>query len=75
MIKNKIHRENRIEIDLTGPQGNAYFLLGTAIRLGRQIGWTQKEIDELQNKMMLSDYEHLVDVFDESFGSFVILYR
>ena len=25
-------------IDLTGPQGNAYFLLGTAMKLCKQIG-------------------------------------
>ena len=32
MIKQK-PQTNGIEIDLTGPQGNAYFLMGTAKKL------------------------------------------
>ena len=33
-----------IEIDLTGPQGNAYFLLGTAGNLANQLGLDGKQI-------------------------------
>ena len=36
MIKQK-PQTNGIEIDLTGPQGNAYSLMGTAKRIGKQI--------------------------------------
>ncbi len=42
MIKSK---ENKgIEIDLTGPQGNAFFLLGTAMNLARQLGLNSEEV-------------------------------
>ena len=61
-----------IEIDLTGPQGNAFYLLGTAKNLAKQLGLDGKEI---QAEMMEGDYEHLVQVFDREFGHFVILYR
>jgi hypothetical protein len=61
-----------IEIDLTGPQGNAFFLLGTAQRLSKQLGFdTQKVLSEMQS----SDYENLIQVFDSYFGSVVTLYR
>ena len=37
MIKKK-NSNGRIEIDLTGPQGNAFFLIGTAGNLAKQFG-------------------------------------
>ena len=64
-----------IEIDLTGPQGNAYFLMGTASKLGRQLGWDRDEIEILLRQMRRSDYENLVNTFDKYFGDFVTLYR
>lgn len=61
-----------IEIDLTGPQGNAFFLLGTANNLAKQLGLNSSKIlDEMQS----GDYDNLVEVFDREFGSFVTLYR
>lgn len=71
MIKKKTPSTS-IEIDLTGPQGNAFFLLGTAQRLAKQLGLDSKAI---QTEMMSGDYENLVKVFDSYFGDFVILYR
>jgi len=74
MIKQKQHT-NAIEIDLTGPQGNAYYLMGTAKKFGKQIGMSNSYIKEMLDKMMSSDYENLVKVFDDEFGSVVTLYR
>jgi len=70
MIKSK--KETGIEIDLTGPNGNAFFLLGTAGRLAKQLGLDSKAI---QTEMMGGNYEHLVNTFDRHFGHFVTLYR
>ena len=71
----KKEKTNRIEIDLTGPEGNAYFLMGTASKLGRQLGWDRDEIEILLRQMRRSDYENLVNTFDKYFGDFVTLYR
>jgi alanine-alpha-ketoisovalerate/valine-pyruvate aminotransferase len=71
----KKQKTNGIEIDLTGPQGNAFFLLGTASKLGRQLGFDRDEIEILLKEMKRGDYENLVNVFDKYFGSFVTLYR
>ena len=65
-------KTNGIEIDLTGPQGNAYFLLGTAKKLANQLGLDGKQITK---EMMNGDYENLLQVFDNNFGSIVTLYR
>ena len=68
----KKEENNGIEIDLTGPQGNAYFLLGTASNLAKQLGLDGTKI---LSDMKSGDYEHLIKVFDDAFGDFVILER
>ena len=71
MIKSK-EQKSGIEIDLTGPDGNAFVLIGTAGNLAKQLGLDAKAIRE---EMMKGDYEHLVNTFDKHFGNFVTLYR
>jgi len=61
-----------ITIDLTGPQGNAFFLIGTATKLARQLDLNEYEV---LNEMKSGDYENLLQVFDKNFGSIVTLYR
>ena len=75
MIREKQHSRGPIVIDLTGPDGNAFVLMGKAQNFGRQLGWDKVQIQDLINEMMSGDYEHLLQVFDREFGSFVILER
>lgn len=71
-----VEKQNKgIEIDLTGSQGNAFFLLGTASKLGRQLGWDSDDIQILLRQMKQGDYENLVNTFDKYFGNFVTLYK
>jgi hypothetical protein len=70
-IKQKV-KNSAIEVDLTGPQGNAFYLIGLAQNLSKQLGFNSKEI---VNEMMSGDYENLIRVFDSNFGSIVTLYR
>ena len=71
MIRKK-HPKKEIVIDLTGPDGNAFALLGYADRFAKQL-----DLDSVTIKaeMMNGDYENLIKVFDEWFGDFVILER
>ena len=71
MIKSK-KQKSGIEIDLTGPDGNAFVLISKASNLAKQLGLDK---DAIQKEMMSGDYEHLVSVFDKHFGEFVTLYR
>ena len=75
MIKSKESLNRGIESDLTGPDGNAFALMGYAKRFGKQVGMSNSYINEMLEKMMSSDYENLVKVFDDEFGSVVTLYR
>jgi hypothetical protein len=70
MIRNKI--DSMPVIDLTGPQGNAFFLMGQAGRYARDLGL---DGDTIINEMKSGDYENLVAVFDRYFGDYVILER
>ena len=71
MIRKK-QPKREIIIDLTGPDGNAFVLIGKAMNFARQLGLDQKSIKE---EMMSGDYENLLEVFDKNFGHFVILER
>lgn len=73
MIREKTKSE--IVIDLTGPEGNAYVLLGYAQSFARQLGMSAIEEQRLITDMKSGDYEHLLEVFDSAFGEFVILER
>ncbi len=71
MIRKKQPRREII-IDLTGPDGNAFVLIGKAMNFARQLGLDGNSIKQ---EMMSGDYENLLEVFDKNFGHFVILER
>ena len=70
MIRDKI--SSTPVIDLTGPQGNAFFLMGQVGQYARQLGLDSNQII---TEMKSGDYENLVQVFDRYFGDYVILER
>lgn len=69
-IKKKSDRG--IEIDLTGPEGNAFVLLGYAKQYSRQL---ELDYEQIENEMTSGDYENLVETFDKYFGDYVTLLR
>jgi pantoate kinase len=71
MIRKK-QPKKEIIIDLTGPDGNAFALMGYARQFARQLGLDSNKIIK---EMTSGDYENLLEVFDKNFGSFVILER
>ena len=72
MIRNKVPNEGPLVIDLTGPDGNAFVLLGYAKKFAKQLKF---DSDKITNEMMSGDYEELLQVFDRYFGDIVILER
>jgi hypothetical protein len=73
--REKVLQKRKIEIDLTGPQGNAFVLLGYVKQFGKQLHWDAEKIKSIQDEMMDSDYEHLLVVLDREFGDFVDFLR
>ena len=74
MIKDRKEMNSMIEIDLSGPEGNAHVLLGYASRLGKQI-YGYEKTEAILEEMKLSTYELLILTFDKYFGEVVTLYR
>lgn len=72
MIREKQPRNGPVVIDLTGPDGNAFALMGYARRFATQLGLDSSIIIK---EMMAGDYENLLQVFDKNFGEYVILER
>jgi len=72
MIREKLKHKGLI-LDCSGPDGNAFQLLKVASDLGKQMGWTKKEIHKVLTEMKSSDYEHLILTFDKHFGWHVTL--
>ena len=69
--KSDFPEQDRI-IDLTGPDGNAFVLMGMARTFGKQLN---KDADKIIDEMMSGDYENLVEIFDREFGEYCTLLR
>jgi hypothetical protein len=75
-IRKKEERQNKnIEIDLTGPEGNAFVLLGYASNFCKQLGYDKFHTERILDEMRLTDYEGLIYTFNREFGMFVTLWR
>ena len=68
-------KTTQITIDLTGPQGNAFYLLGLAKRWAKELQFSDSYRDEMLEKTKSSDYENLIQILDDEFGSVVTFYR
>tara|TARA_R110000803_G_scaffold190507_1_gene253079 strand:+ start:576 stop:833 length:258 start_codon:yes stop_codon:yes gene_type:complete len=75
---NRFHPQSspvRRVIDLKGPQGNAFYLLGIANSTSKQLGQTKEQREEIINDMRDGNYEHLLEVFARNFETIYILER
>jgi hypothetical protein len=72
MMKSVTELKQELSIDLTGPQGNAFYLIGMAEKLAKQLDLPAEVV---LAEMTAGDYETLVETFEGYFGSFVTLYR
>ena len=72
MIKSIADRDSVLEIDLTGPEGNAFVLIGHAKRWAKQLGLDPARI---QSELMEGDYENLLQVMERYFGEYAVFLR
>lgn len=74
MIREKTE-PSEIVIDLDGPDGNAFALMGYATQYAKQLCYDKEDIDKMLEDMQSGDYENLLQVFEKHFGDFIILER
>jgi len=58
-------------VDLQGPEGNAFFLLGLARILAEAMELKQPDGPAIQHEMLNGDYTHLLKVFKRYFSEHV----
>ena len=76
MILEKEERiDRKLVIDLSGPDGNAFVIMGYANKFAKQLSYSKDKIEELMADMQSSDYDHLIQVFDDHFGLVVDLQK
>jgi hypothetical protein len=79
MIKPLSEKPAKIEIDLTGPDGNAFVLMGLAKQLVKSLnelrGAEYLNEKEILADMKSEDYEHLLEVMEKHFGHLITMYR
>jgi hypothetical protein len=66
-----IETVKKMIVDLSGPQGNAYALMGVARSIGRELNRPYNEIKEVETRMMSGDYDNLVKVMYLEYGDFI----
>ena len=72
MITSKRPKKTKIEIDLLGPEGNAFALLGIArdLAIKLDLDWNY-----IHTQMTSGDYENLLQVMEHYFGDIIVMYR
>jgi len=65
-----------IAIDLSGPQGNVYAIMGQARTTARELEWTEEMVKALMDEMMAKKkYVEVLEIFETKFGYMFTLYR
>lgn len=73
-IRHKAFQESQREIDLEGPDGNAFALMGIFTSTAKQLDYDSDEIKKFTDQMMSGDYTNLVKIFNDHFGKYFTLY-
>ena len=55
------------ELKLLGEDGNAFSILGKAIREARKAGWPEEKIERFKKEAMSGNYDHLLQICMEYF--------
>ena len=71
MLKHSDEKSQERILDLRGPEGNAFGILGLAYRWSKQLGL---DTDSILKEMQSSDYMNLVLTFEKYFGDYVTIY-
>ena len=63
----RITNDPRPRLQLVGQDGNAFMILGLALRAARRAGWSQEQIEEYKQKATSGNYDNLLGVTMEYF--------
>jgi hypothetical protein len=55
------------KLKLIGENGNAFAIMGRAMRAGREAGWSQEKLTAVMDNAKSGNYDHLLAVMAENF--------
>lgn len=60
------------QIDIAGPDGNVFNLIGIGRKILKELDVPKQEVIEFSDAMMADDYEHALTVFKSWFGEDIL---
>ncbi|MEZ9900195.1 hypothetical protein AB4332_03700 [Vibrio breoganii] len=70
-IKEKLQQKiPKVTLDLSGPDGNIFVVIGLAQNLAHQLGYDSEKVI---GQMKQGNYKHAINVFESYFGDYVDL--
>lgn len=66
-VANLCAEEEKPELKLVGEDGNVFFILGKAVRVARQAGWSEEKIEKFKEDAMSGDYNNVLRLCMEHF--------
>ena len=75
IVDKKDYVTDTVTVDLSGPEGNAFALLGLAKSFCKVNNFDKETTDAIISEMTSSDYDNLVEVMDNYFGSKIIFLK
>lgn len=55
-----INVDDKPKLELSDADGNAFFIIGRAMRVARKAGWTDDRIQKFTEEAKSGDYDHLL---------------
>ena len=65
-------KDTRPKVDLgrlSGPEGNAFCILGRCQKAASHAGWTEEQFTEFNTKATSGDYSHLLQTVNKYFNA------
>lgn len=72
VVKKSKKKPSKLEIDLTGPDGNVFHLIAVGRNMCGQLGLDK---GEFTREMMSSDYNNAVNTMEKYFGEYIVMYK
>jgi len=55
------------ELKLVGEDGNAFNIIGKAVKVARKEGWSEERVKKFQEECFSGDYDHVLQTCMENF--------
>lgn len=65
-------KKNKIIINLTGPKGNIFYILGLVKKLSKELNY---DFNKIHNEVLNGNYTNAIKVIEKYFGEYIIFIK